>query len=146
MQTLSGGREELLPKVVHYGGHQPPTPPSPHATHQPHRTPISSSNTTLKPDSISRSASGRRRTRDEYERDHADPESMDVDRSGPNGTSYPMHAPSERRYTGWDRDEERGRQAATGAFGETRDSPETNRRKKEEFMGLVARAWDLFHS
>ncbi|RJE16647.1 n-acetylglucosamine-6-phosphate deacetylase, partial [Aspergillus sclerotialis] len=23
------GREDLLPKIVHYGGHQPPTPPSP---------------------------------------------------------------------------------------------------------------------
>ncbi|KAL3964401.1 hypothetical protein ACCO45_001405 [Purpureocillium lilacinum] len=26
---LAGGRPELLPKIVHYGGHQPPTPPSP---------------------------------------------------------------------------------------------------------------------
>ncbi|KAI0997476.1 hypothetical protein K3495_g10710 [Podosphaera aphanis] len=26
---LSGGRPELLPRLVHYGGHQPPTPPSP---------------------------------------------------------------------------------------------------------------------
>lgn len=28
-EALSGGRPELLPKLVHYGGHQPPTPPSP---------------------------------------------------------------------------------------------------------------------
>ncbi|GAB7365343.1 hypothetical protein MBLNU230_g6423t1 [Neophaeotheca triangularis] len=38
VQGLSGGRDELLPKVVHYGGVQPPTPPSPlppqHPYHQ----------------------------------------------------------------------------------------------------------------
>ncbi|KAK3106786.1 hypothetical protein LTR53_018072, partial [Teratosphaeriaceae sp. CCFEE 6253] len=29
VQNLVGGREELMPKLVHYGGAQPPTPPSP---------------------------------------------------------------------------------------------------------------------
>ncbi|KAF3935547.1 hypothetical protein ABW19_dt0202352 [Dactylella cylindrospora] len=27
--SMTGGREDLLPRIVHYGGHQPPTPPSP---------------------------------------------------------------------------------------------------------------------
>ncbi|EWC45087.1 hypothetical protein DRE_06226 [Drechslerella stenobrocha 248] len=27
--SMAGGREDLLPRIVHYGGHQPPTPPSP---------------------------------------------------------------------------------------------------------------------
>jgi hypothetical protein len=34
----------------------------------------------------------------------------------------------------------------SGPFGEGRDSPETIEAKKEEFLGLCARAWDLFHS
>jgi len=29
LNNLSGGRDDLLPRIVHYGGHQPPTPPSP---------------------------------------------------------------------------------------------------------------------
>ncbi len=33
-----------------------------------------------------------------------------------------------------------------GPFGAGRDSPETTRRKKEEFLGLCSRAWDLFHN
>ncbi|KAB5570531.1 hypothetical protein GE09DRAFT_1217961 [Coniochaeta sp. 2T2.1] len=33
-----------------------------------------------------------------------------------------------------------------GPFGDGRDSPDTQRAKKEEFMQLCARAWDLFHS
>ena len=33
-----------------------------------------------------------------------------------------------------------------GAFGEVRDSPATEARKKEEFLRLVSRAWDLWHS
>ncbi|KAL2263672.1 hypothetical protein VTK26DRAFT_5703 [Humicola hyalothermophila] len=43
-----------------------------------------------------------------------------------------------------------GRPAATqprrGPFGEGRDSPETQEAKKEEFLRLCERAWDLFHS
>jgi hypothetical protein len=107
VQSLSGGREDLLPRLVHYGGHQPPTPPSPmpkngQSAYAPH------------PD-ILRSGSSRRRGRDEYERDNGSP---------------PL-----------------GRQAPRiGPFGEGRDSPETQHRKKEEFIGLCARAWDLFHS
>jgi hypothetical protein len=95
-QELAGGRPELLPKIVHYGGHQPPTPPSPVG---------------------GRASSGnRRRTRAEYE----------------DGASPPLgHGPASTR---------------RGPFGAGRDSPETQRQKKEEFLSLCSRAWDLFHS
>ncbi|PHH63221.1 hypothetical protein CDD81_6173 [Ophiocordyceps australis] len=100
-QELSGGRPELLPKLVHYGGHQPPTPPSP-ALGNRHND-------------GSRSAS-KRRTRAEYE----------------DGGSPPLgHGPAPTR---------------RGPFGEGRDSPETQRQKKDEFLRLCSRAWDLFHS
>lgn len=33
-----------------------------------------------------------------------------------------------------------------GPFGDGRDSPETQRAKREEFLRLCERAWDLFHS
>ncbi|KAL5624809.1 hypothetical protein BROUX41_004869 [Berkeleyomyces rouxiae] len=98
---LAAGRPELLPKIVHYGSHQPPTPPSPqpaaaHAGAAPH------------------SASKRRRA--EYEE----------------GVSPPLgHGPAPQRH---------------GPFGYGRDSPETQRAKKDEFLTLCSRAWDLFHS
>ncbi|KAK0637831.1 hypothetical protein DIS24_g10433 [Lasiodiplodia hormozganensis] len=104
VQSMSGGREDLLPRIVHYGGHQPPTPPSP----------MPSKNQAGQTE-INRQGSSRRRTREEYERDMGTP---------PLGRQ-------ERR---------------PGPFGEGRDSPETQRRKKEEFIQLCARAWDLFHS
>ncbi|KAL6403757.1 hypothetical protein AUP68_13128 [Ilyonectria robusta] len=99
-QDMAGGRAELLPKLVHYGGHQPPTPPSP----APGGRPIDAS----------RSAS-KRRTRAEYE-----------DGSPPLG-----HGPAATR---------------RGPFGAGRDSPETQKQKKDEFIRLCERAWDLFHS
>ena len=100
-QELAGGRPELLPRLVHYGGHQPPTPPSP--------APGS------RPSDSSRSAS-KRRTRAEYE----------------DGASPPLgHGPATSR---------------RGPFGAGRDSPETQRQKREEFLRLCERAWDLFHS
>ncbi|KAF5660791.1 hypothetical protein FHETE_8782 [Fusarium heterosporum] len=99
-QDLAGGRPELLPKLVHYGGHQPPTPPSP----APGSRPVDASRST-----------SRRRTRAEYE-----------DGSPPLG-----YGPAAQR---------------RGPFGAGRDSPETQRAKKEEFMRLCDRAWDLFHS
>ncbi|KAL8843105.1 MAG: hypothetical protein Q9170_000235 [Blastenia crenularia] len=113
---MAGGREELLPKIVHYTGHQhqPPTPPSPMA---------GSGALSSKPfyhhmnGESGRSSNGRRRGRMEYERDMGSPPLG----SGPEPT---------RR----------------GPFGEGIDSPETQRRKKDEFLGLCARAWDLFHS
>lgn len=102
---LAGGRPELLPKIVHYGGHQPPTPPSP-----------LTGSAVRNGDGANRS-NGRRRNREEYEEGHSPP-------LGP--------GPSTSR--------------RTGPFGEGRDSPEAQRRKKEEFIRLCDRAWDLFHS
>ncbi|KAF2084767.1 hypothetical protein K490DRAFT_68524 [Saccharata proteae CBS 121410] len=121
VQSMSGGREDLLPRIVHYGGHQPPTPPSPMPPKN-HSGQSSSSQRgqALRAPSgsdVHRSGSSRRRGRDEYERDMGTP---------PLG---------------------RGREGVrVGPFGEGRDSPESQRRKKEEFMSLCARAWDLFHS
>lgn len=99
-QELSGGRPELLPKIVHYNGHQPPTSPSPRVG---------------APLDTNRSAS-RRRTRAEYEEGGSPPLG-----NGPTAT---------RR----------------GAFGAGRDSPATQDAKREEFLRLCERAWDLFHS
>jgi hypothetical protein len=109
---MSGGREELLPKIIHYGGHQPPTPPSPTTGNglTPQKMHHSSSGGDI------RSGGSRRRPRAEYERDMGTP---------PLGS---------------------GREPRRGPFGEERDSPETSRKKKEEFLGLCARAWELFHS
>ncbi|PNH59504.1 hypothetical protein VD0002_g8041 [Verticillium dahliae] len=98
---LAGGRAELLPKIVHYGGPQPPTPPSP----------LPGSRAA----EASRSAS-RRRTRAEYE----------------DGASPPLgNGPAPQR---------------RGPFGAGRDSSETQQAKREEFLRLCERAWDLFHS
>lgn len=112
---MAGGREELLPKIVHYSGHQPPTPPSPVSgpgpTPNKHMTMPHQMN-----GDISRSGSGRRRARVEYEQDMGSP---------PLGS---------------------GRGPRRGPFGEGVDSPEMQRKRKEEFLGLCARAWDLFHS
>ncbi|KAF2755183.1 hypothetical protein EJ05DRAFT_503488 [Pseudovirgaria hyperparasitica] len=111
--SLSGGREDLMPKIVHYGGHQPPTPPSPmpqHGSANYHPGAVPSSE-------LHRTSSARRRGRDEYERDAGSP---------------PLGRQAEPR--------------RSGPFGEGRDSPETQRKKKEEFIQLCARAWDLMHS
>ncbi|CAJ2506344.1 Uu.00g004740.m01.CDS01 [Anthostomella pinea] len=100
-QDMSGGRPELLPKLVHYTGHQPPTPPSPRNGPPPYDE--------------YRSAN-KRRTRAEYEE----------------GGSPPLgHGPSATR---------------RGPFGSGRDSPETQRQKRDEFLRICERAWDLFHS
>ncbi|KAL2886641.1 hypothetical protein HOO65_060471 [Ceratocystis lukuohia] len=97
---LAGGRPELLPKIVHYGSHQPPTPPSPQPTAHAAAAPSSAS----------------KRRRAEYEE----------------GASPPLgHGPAAQRQ---------------GPFGYGRDSPETQRAKKDEFLTLCSRAWDLFHS
>jgi hypothetical protein len=97
---MAGGRPELLPKLVHYGGHQPPTPPSPLTGNM----------------MRGESSRGKRRGRAEYE----------------DGASPPLgNGPSTSR---------------RGPFGEGRDSPGSQLRKKEEFMRLCDRAWDLFHS
>ncbi|KAF1917816.1 hypothetical protein BDU57DRAFT_514277 [Ampelomyces quisqualis] len=106
--SLSGGREDLLPRLVHYGGHQPPTPPSP--------IPTKAGSSANPPHAdLHRSGSTRRRGRDEYEQDNGSP---------PLGRQQPR----------------------LGPFGAGRDSPESQQKKKDEFIGLCARAWDLFHS
>lgn len=144
VQSLSGGREELLPKIVHYGGHQPPTPPSPLPPVNPGYQSQNSSRQG-QPSFVMRPDSGRRRTRDEYERDFDEKERMDVD-SGMERDSHRIWSGQERgreRYRDYDGERMAYR---PGPFGEGKDSPEVNRRKKEEFIGLCARAWDLFHS
>ncbi|KAK5468002.1 hypothetical protein LTS15_000975 [Exophiala xenobiotica] len=108
VHELTGGREELLPKIVHYGVHQPPTPPSPHPGHKDGLTPQQY---------LPNNSTGRRRSRMEYEE----------------GSSPPLGTGRERL-------------RHSGPFGEGRDSPATQRAKKEEFLSLCARAWDLFHS
>lgn len=97
LQLMSGGRDDLLPRIIHYGGHQPPTPPSPPQAAAQH-TPSKLNGEYHPPQSA-----GRRRGRAEYERDND---------FGPG----------------------------------SRDSPDTKRQKKEEFLSLCARAWELFHS
>lgn len=115
---LAGGRPELLPKLVHYGGHQPPTPPSPIAGQSvtamrgvEHTGPATAHRGNGE-------GSSRRRGRDEYE-----------DNSPPLG-------PAPQATRGF----------RMGPFGEERGGEEEMRRKREEFMSLCARAWDLFHS
>ena len=111
VHEMTGGREDLRPRMVHYGGHQPPTPPSP---------PNAAGHTPQKQGQPSQylpgPTSGRRRPRHEYEAD----------------SSPPLGNGRETR--------------PQGPFGYGRDSPETQRRKKDEFLGLCSRAWDLFHN
>ncbi|KAG8532116.1 uncharacterized protein KY384_003753 [Bacidia gigantensis] len=110
---ITHGREELLPKVIHYRSNHPPTPPTPPT--QAGATSHRQSYSHLNGEAL---RSGRRRPRNEYERDMGTPPLG----SGPDTR--------ERR----------------GPFGMGIDSPETQRRKKEEFLGLCSRAWELFHS
>ncbi|KAI9762357.1 MAG: rRNA biogenesis protein rrp36 [Chaenotheca gracillima] len=154
--SMSGGREDLLPKIVHYGGHQPPTPPSP----------LTAGNNGVTPQKqppipaagingdYPRSGGGRRRPRAEYERDMGSPplgsgpdrprehhgSTAGLGPAGP-GLLFGGGHPAAGSAPGGD---------PTGVAGfapsSSRDSPETQRKKKDEFLGLCARAWDLFHS
>lgn len=110
VHEMTGGREELQPKLIRYG-RQPPTPPSPNPHRSDHLTPHK-----YQP-APPESGAGRRRSRNEYE----------ADSSPPLGTQ--PH-----------------RTANFGPFGAGRDSPATQQAKKEEFLSLMSRAWDLFHS
>lgn len=126
VQELSGGREDLLPRIVHYGGHQPPTPPSPrlNGPKPANRHDVLA----MLPQPVLQSTStdgARRRPRSEYEQDNGSP---------PLGEQ--QHRPNPAL----------GANSQHGPFGAGRDSPETQRKKKEEFLGLCSRAWDLFHS
>lgn len=137
---LSGGRDDLMPKVVHYRGVQPPTPPSPmpsahrQAAHAgPGAAALAQSSygdapqSTSRPDMLDRTASmnGRRRGREEYERDNGSPPSV-FNRSEPKRAAFAVRG-EDGRDGDW--------RAGLGDSG-----------KKEEFLKLCERAWDLFHS
>ncbi|PWY83002.1 hypothetical protein BO70DRAFT_33591 [Aspergillus heteromorphus CBS 117.55] len=137
VQELSGGREELLPRIVHYGGHQPPTPPSPRVASRPPKSGVphldAAPMTTVHPPPPAlypSEGTARRRSRNEYEHEHGSPPLG----HGPE----PQYRPNPALAS--------GASASHGPFGAGRDSPETQRKKKEEFLSLCARAWDLFHS
>ncbi|KAL2871292.1 uncharacterized protein BJX67DRAFT_158223 [Aspergillus lucknowensis] len=137
VQDMSGGREELLPRIVHYGGHQPPTPPSPRVANPPksamphlETAQVASAHTPHHPGPYAAEGTSRRRPRSEYEQDNGSPPLG----HGPEPHYRPNPA------TG------HGSNAAYGPFGAGRDSPDTQQRKKEEFLVLCSRAWDLFHS
>lgn len=132
VQGLSGGRDELLPKVVHYGGVQPPTPPSP-MHHGGNHTGAGVQDTghhdrATRPDVLARTQSmnGRRRGRDEYEADNGSPPST-FNRSEAKRTTF----------------------ASRGRPGEEEEDWKvtmSSAEKRAEFIRLCERAWDLFHS
>lgn len=135
VQELSGGREDLLPRIVHYGGHQPPTPPSPQVAYAAPKTAPLVSEFPIPPPPASMlplDSTARRRPRSEYEHDNGSP---------PLGHGNPHQRPNPATATATGPSP-----SLPGPFGAGRDSPETQRRKKDEFLGLCARAWDLFHS
>lgn len=149
---LSGGRDDLMPKVVHYGRLvQPPTPPSPmlgadnssqpsysstgaqQQQHQPTARSYSNNSATYNSDGTSRldilartsSMNGRRRGREEFERDNESPP-----------RSAQQHLPQRM-------------EAKRTTFAAAEDdwrSGMSSTEKKEEFLRLCERAWDLFHS
>lgn len=134
VQEMSGGREELLPRIVHYSGHHPPTSPSPRAVNGPNATPNDGvppgAPRPPQPVFHSNEGSARRRPRSEYERDNGSPPlGHGPEPQRPHPVLGPGAGPTYH-----------------GPFGAGRDSPEAQRRKKEEFLDLCARAWDLFHS
>lgn len=134
VHELSGGREELLPRIVHYGGHQPPTPPSPlvnTGSKDVHASGAAPSNERVSSISSAGQGTSRRRTRSEYEQDNGSP---------------PLGNGPDNRYRTGPATGGPSNPAYYGPFGAGRDSPETQRRKKEEFLSLCSRAWDLFHS
>jgi hypothetical protein len=134
--SLSGGREDLLPKIIHYSGHQPPTPPSPLTAATgggpppslPHKLAHSYSSGDMPRNS-------RRRTRVEYELDNGSPPLG----SGPDTRRALFGNSIGSGGLG-------GGGGGGGGSGNSRDSPDTQHKKKDEFLALCARAWDLFHS
>jgi hypothetical protein len=100
VRSLTGGRDELLPRLVHYGGHQPPTPPSP----APHKAGLGLGVVSEQRPSLRQSLSGpatasRRRDRDEYERDNGSPPlGQQSRRSGPFGESPETQAQRKERF------------------------------------------------
>lgn len=138
---LSGGRDELMPKLVHYGGVQPPTPPSPmppDPSHQHHTmsgaqqtsgsySSQTHSDDTTRLDILARTSSmnGRRRGREEFERDNGSPPRL--------AHRTEAKRPNTFAVRGEDMEED-WRSGMSSA------------EKKEEFLRLCERAWDLFHS
>ncbi|TKA76387.1 hypothetical protein B0A55_05254 [Friedmanniomyces simplex] len=193
-QALSGGREELMPKLVHYGGAQPPTPPSPMplgghhynqnfnhnqqqqqqqaatgAQQQQQQQPLPPSHLQQqqqqqqqpvgelpRPDILARTSSmnGRRRGREEYERDNGSPPSG-FNRSEPKRAAF--------GFTATGTADTSAAATSTSAFnaaggvGEGRGMEREERKeedwrrglsgaeKREEFLRLCERAWDLLH-
>lgn len=130
VHELSGGREDLLPRIVHYTGHPQVPSPSKTAMTQNGAPPLSAHVPPPQPMLHSAEGTARRRPRSEYEHDNGSP---------PLGHGPEPQHRSNPALAG-------AGAAFHGPFGAGRDSPETQRRKKEEFLGLCARAWDLFHS
>lgn len=139
LQGLSGGREDLVPKVVHYGGVQPPTPPSPMPGSRQggYAVPGAPANGhshldgphSSRPDMLHRTASmnGRRRGRDEYERDNGSPPSA-YNRPEPKRAAFAVRGED------------------SGSRDEDWKANMSSAEKREEFLRLCERAWDLFHS
>ncbi|THY63443.1 hypothetical protein D6C77_02775 [Aureobasidium pullulans] len=136
VQEMSRGREDLLPKIVHYGGAQPPTPPSPmppsqqsqhpgHPQSYPHPPQRQSPHASgaarvdaLRSEHSQSQMAGRRRPRDEYEREHGSP----LGQQEAKRATYHPDASADWR------------------------SGMSNQEKRDEFLRLCSRAWDLFHS
>ncbi|KAI7161743.1 hypothetical protein KC324_g13221 [Hortaea werneckii] len=153
MQGLSGGREDLMPKVVHYGGVQPPTPPSPMphggSHQQPHSgpgaaaaaQPPSHAEPMARPDVLARTSSmnGRRRGRDEYGRDNGSPPSA-YNRQEPKRAAFAVRGEDDHhQHSQYHRGHD-------GGGEEDWKRHMSSAEKKEEFLRLCERAWDLFHS
>lgn len=142
VQSLTHGRDDLKPKVVHYGGVQPPTPPSPmphggsgasirhtYAAPGAHRD-FHPPPATARPDlGRTTSTSGRRRGRDEYERDNGSPPSA-FNRPEPKRAAFAV----------------RGDDGGSGSREDDWRQNMSSAEKREEFLRLCERAWDLFHS
>ncbi|KAK4143705.1 uncharacterized protein C8A04DRAFT_12194 [Dichotomopilus funicola] len=208
---LAGGRPELLPKLVRYGGHQPPTPPSPphqqapqdhqpshhssgsdahhhhhhhHHNHQSHPRPsqpnhadstlAATSSRSLSnshpapPPGPGPSGGNNKRRRAEYEDGGSPPLGNGARPPPPAPTHHHQHAQQPHQQHPHQQQPQPQQQqhhvpgpsssamplppfgapqgARRGFFGEGRDSPETIEAKKEEFLALCARAWDLIHS
>ncbi|KAL2200952.1 hypothetical protein P885DRAFT_26117 [Corynascus similis CBS 632.67] len=188
---LAGGRPELLPKLVRYGGHQPPTPPSPpntqahrdyphsqhnannnahnsssnhhHHSHQSHHKPtpnhadpslaatssrsLSNSHQAPPPGSGpsgSGTSNTMKRRRAEYE-EGGSPPLGNGGRPAPAAPHQQQHQPQQQQ-SSMPLPFGAAPAPRRGFFGEGRDSPETIEAKKEEFLSLCARAWDLLHS
>lgn len=133
VQEMSRGRDDLLPKIVHYGGTQPPTPPSPmpnqhqqhsSAQHAGYQQRLASHSAGPHLDAprqeYSQTSGNRRRTREEYDRDNGSPQGQ----------------PENKRSSYMAREEGEGNWK-TGL---------SSQEKRDEFLRLCARAWDIFHS